>query len=527
MKKNIIPIAIIAALSFTACTSEAIDPTPTTSTVQIAPPPSFSAGGATRATINTDLTTQWQTGDQLQLTAIFHHPSGLTETQELTPVTYTGTAWPSITITWPVANIAHATITATITGVGTNPPSFLGTAKVKPGDPITITFGTDAHRTAAIRFNNLLAGDVIKIPALNITHTLTADGQKPIFYFTPPPAANKLTGTAAGKPFTIELGENPLGKIYEIKAGGHTAGGTTFEEIIETNRFMAWADKVRDGDLSADFNLMSDINLAGINWTPIGRLNNGYTGTFNGNGYTITGLKIDASDNRQGLFGQTNGAVLANVTIKNPDIRVTDGIDIGSLVGRADATTISHCSVEGGEIIGHQSVGGLAGTANSTHITGCYADVTITATGSNVGGLVGYNWSSSTIAFCYATGDVKGGSGIGGLVGVNDNSTISSCYATGDVTGNVASTGSLVGTNTGTTTVEYCCATGLVNNGAATVPAGNSTEIDIDFLRSYPGEPLLRMYDPTAANNYSLYKFTSAIWKSLTEFDWDTPVKQP
>ncbi|MDL2213191.1 fimbrillin family protein [Bacteroides sp. OttesenSCG-928-J23] len=218
-------IIAIILLSLAACTSEELNPSIATSTLLVAPPPAWSNGSGTlptRATIDlTTLKTKWEDGDQLTLTATYHHKSGYKETE--TAVTYTRAtgAWPEMKITWPIGNITHADVAATITGKdnGTGRPIFYGTATgVKPGQPITITFGPDAHRTAALQFKNLLATDVVNVPALGITNS-----QERIFYFAP--TGSKLTGTAAGENFTIDMGTSPLGKVHYVKAGGHQAGG--------------------------------------------------------------------------------------------------------------------------------------------------------------------------------------------------------------------------------------------------------------------------------------------------------------
>lgn len=153
-------------------------------------------------------------------------------------------------------------------------------------------------------------------------------------------------------------------------------------------------------------------------WTPIGTYSNPYDGTYDGGGYTISGLTITGSDDYQGLFGYT----AATATIKN--VHIVD------------------CNVTG-----YSYMGGLVGQNYGT-ITACSATGTVTGTGSRIGGLVGMNYG--TITACYTAGTVTGGSiYIGGLVGDNDG-TITACYAAGTVTGS-SLIGALVGENSGAT----------------------------------------------------------------------------
>lgn len=81
-----------------------------------------------------------------------------------------------------------------------------------------------------------------------------------------------------------------------------------------------------------------DLSLQDINWTPIGtararqRLHgNAFKGTFDGRGFTISGLSIDATvsgdnvDDAYGLFGVIDGATVTNLTLANVHITVDRG----------------------------------------------------------------------------------------------------------------------------------------------------------------------------------------------------------
>ncbi|MDL2213190.1 hypothetical protein LJC05_01785 [Bacteroides sp. OttesenSCG-928-J23] len=231
-----------------------------------------------------------------------------------------------------------------------------------------------------------------------------------------------------------------------------------------------------------------------MDWKPIGTYTAAYTGTFNGNGYTISGLKISTAYN-QGLFGYTVNAVLANVTIKNPVISVTSSSssNTGTLVGFANTnTTITRCAVEGGKVTGSGRVGGLVGTANGTHIAGCYTAGTQVTGYSAVGGLVGYT-NGGTIAACYATATVTANFADGGLVGSNTGSTtIAFCYTTED---------KLVGDDSGTT---VSCYDGSATPNLTTLQ-GYATEVPVDIW--------------TASTGKKQIPLTGTIWKTLTTFN--------
>ena len=191
-------------------------------------------------------------------------------------------------------------------------------------------------------------------------------------------------------------------------------------------------------DLTAHYIIEEDLDLAGIEWTPLGTNSNAaFTGYIDGKGHIISNLKLPTSTaSYRGLFGYSTGTI-ANINLKN--VSVYGGGSTGALAGYA--TNVVGCSVEGGVVSSSSSsVGGLCGTINGA-ISNCYASVKVSGTG-NVGGLVGYV-NNSSISDCYADGNVVStGNNTGGLVGyfyktnVYDEVVIENCYATGNVKGN-------------------------------------------------------------------------------------------
>jgi hypothetical protein len=183
--------------------------------------------------------------------------------------------------------------------------------------------------------------------------------------------------------------------------------------------------------LTAHFKLAADIDMAGVEFTPIGDGANKFTGSLDGNGYTISNLTIGTasspySSKYVGLFGYLNGTV-KNLTLSN---------------GRVIAEYSSGACYAG-------MLCGYAGS--SATITGCSAtsNVSATCTGytAYAGGLAGY--AANTISDSFAAGDVTAQvttsnyAYAGGLADYAEN-TITNCYATGDVTAETsAASGSL------------------------------------------------------------------------------------
>ena len=216
---------------------------------------------------------------------------------------------------------------------------------------------------------------------------------------------------------------------------------------------------------------------SGTGWTPIGRdFRTQFNAIFDGNGHTITNLRIARQDTTLiGLFGYIGSdGMVRNLTLINAQVDYTGSSSayVGSLAGRSEGTIVAviatSADVDGGE--GDDAVGGLVGNNLSGTITASYATGMVDGNG-GIGGLVGFNNDSGTIAASYATGAVDGGDGdrdnVGGLVGYNFSGTIAASYATGAVDGGDSDrddVGGLVGNNlSGTITASY--ATGAVDGG--------------------------------------------------------------
>ena len=218
------------------------------------------------------------------------------------------------------------------------------------------------------------------------------------------------------------------------------------------------ADVVNSGDTDLNITLDNDIDLTGIDWTPIGTESRPYTGNFDGGGHTITGLKIDKSGTDYvGLIGclGSEGKV-QNVTLTN--ISVSGANCVGGIAGQ-NYGTVENCSVNGtvtGK--GFTDTGGIAGSNYGT-ISGCSAEGTVTGS-VNVGGIAGGSYLGVIIDGCHSTAAVSGISSVGGVLGnLGNNSFLMACYSTGNVTATItygyAHVGGVVGIN-GQGTVTAC-----------------------------------------------------------------------
>ena len=266
-----------------------------------------------------------------------------------------------------------------------------------------------------------------------------------------------------------------------------------FRDIVngqngKTQNSAAWAELTADIVLEQNV-LDSDGSLNGddsdfAKWTPIGNRSEPYTGTFDGNGHTISGIYINTSENYQGLFGCIGDIKNSGTgTVKNLGIEdswISGGDNVGGIAGYS-SWGMENCYNKG-SISGGNNVGGISGQNISGMIRNCYNTGSISG-GSNVGGIVGNSsdgsgFSGGGVTGCHNDGTVIGsGSCIGGILG--DGSTLSAigkCYNTGSVSGKEGTVGGISGGIVLATSNCYNAGT-ISGEEAYGITAGNLTGV--------------------------------------------------
>ena len=237
--------------------------------------------------------------------------------------------------------------------------------------------------------------------------------------------------------------------------------------------------------LGINITLTADIDLSGIDWTPIGiDYNHQYTGTFDGGDHTITGLTVTGSNEYAGLFGRIgSGGTVKNVVLEGVQITSDNSLGYaGGIAGWSFKGKIENSSVSG-SVSGNSIAGAVVGTQLGGAITGCSSSATVKGV-TFAGGIAGETNSGASLTACYATGDVTvendGTSNAlaGGVVGYNGgSSTLTACYAAGNVSGKGSGTihvGGAVGKNYGTLTACYWSGLPDNDNGGATKVDGTT-----------------------------------------------------
>ncbi len=234
-------------------------------------------------------------------------------------------------------------------------------------------------------------------------------------------------------------------------------------QISDDYELYWFAEHVNAGNTTACAKLTEDIYVSG-EWTPIGSAP--YTGTFDGQGHTISGLRFSSDTQDSGPWGFFRGtetnSVIRNVGIVNSSFNGWQ--EIGGVCGSNNGT-IENCYFTG-TVSGRQSVGGVCGSNNGT-IKNCYNNGYVSCCSKSdrgmYGGVCGINFG--TIENCYNTGTVSGFDEVGGVCG-NNIGTIKNCYNTGTVSGNEY-VGGVCNGNDGT--ITGCYNTGAVSSNGNSV----------------------------------------------------------
>lgn len=227
----------------------------------------------------------------------------------------------------------------------------------------------------------------------------------------------------------LSSGITPVaGKFYNItlnKDLGYTEVSNGNYTVNNEKGLKNLAELVNNGAIDINITLTGDINLTG-EWTPIGNYEQKYTGTFDGNGKTITGLTIDQKETSfLGLIGYLgSGGKVQNLTLEN--VNLNGNWNVGGVVGYNNGT-VTACTASG-SINGKERVGGIVGCNYLGTVTACY-NTSSTVNGSYlIGGVVGQN-NKGIVTACYnASGSIYGEVTVGGVVGDNYTGTVTACY---------------------------------------------------------------------------------------------------
>ena len=324
-----------------------------------------------------------------------------------------------------------------------------------------------------------------------------------------------------GNPITLTAGRIlNLGTINldEFKKVVHIS---TADELIK------WA--VSDDNLTTDVVLDAEIDMTGKKWTPVGSSMNtgeGYSGNFDGNGYTITNLTVSGTGNVGFFGGLAVGAKIQDVKFSNATITGDEssyaGVVAGASFGIIDSCNVIGSKVTGnyvGAITGNNSVqvnncnvqdviingnyaGGISGVSHGKieycTVSGKDTHTQITATGSNnrAGGIVGFTSeegnvpTSGRVLKCAVYRTDISGNRSGGIAGENGFGTVAQCVVDECIVihGSLSSStylGGVVGYNArGEVVASYCANSTVGADGLTSEAIGGIVGYNMNLTSS-------------------------------------------
>lgn len=319
---------------------------------------------------------------------------------------------------------------------------------------------------------------VSMLPTSVLADTLAADQEQQTQQEQIAPVDTENT-VPAGNEETQEQQEPAV----ETPAPQMTRSGGAALALVEGT--VSTAKEFVDMDASGSYKLTADITVT----EPYAY---DFSGTFDGNGHTVT-LAISGDSDYQALFAKlAAGAVVKNVMVD-------------------------------GEVTGTDNIGGIAGIATNATIIACANKATVAATGRYVGGLVGKG-TGLTMTSCYNQGAVSSTRtrpiNMGGIAGyVDGGASVENCYNTGSITGSGKNTAAVVGWNAATVKscyyLESTYKVGSCGNGDYTDPTVPKTDTEMRsgdivtllgsaFMAKTGDYPALSWETPTAAVTFAI-----------------------
>ena len=196
-------------------------------------------------------------------------------------------------------------------------------------------------------------------------------------------------------------------------------------EATQLTSLEAFRDAVNAGNSYAGYTikLLDEINLNNVEWAPIGTSEHPFSGVFDGQGYTISNLKVNSTSGYAGLFGNVTGtaanaphtssevwdstlntvilnsysenkytAVVKNLVIEGFAITNTSGNYVGTAVAYGKYAYFANLTVKNGTVNGNGKTGGVIGATGEDVVLdylSTESSVTVSSTGHSVGGIIG------------------------------------------------------------------------------------------------------------------------------------------
>lgn len=232
-------------------------------------------------------------------------------------------------------------------------------------------------------------------------------------------------------------------------------------QIGTATELLWFAETVNNGNSDISGVLTADVNLKDVDWPGIGNASNQFSGSFDGQGHTVT-----FAGSTWGLFARVMGSESKVAEIKN--VNTAGSVKLAAIAANAGYVHISNCINRATISSDNSYLAGIVGKVSGITVAGTTkSDVLITQCGNeasisgaeHVGSIVGYSQTNTRVQECYNTGNIHGTGNVGGLVGYLQGWTgtcyVKNSYNTGRVTGTTA-VGGIIGNQYNDVPVSNC-----------------------------------------------------------------------
>lgn len=267
------------------------------------------------------------------------------------------------------------------------------------------------------------------------------------FIYVPFGSLDAYRNNAQWRSYVLVEGDCPYVTMGNEKGGGSFGGsgsGTKDDPYLIFNPIQLHNIRNFTGYDDVYFKLMSDIDLTEFiddnspteGWEPIGSVQSPFMGNLDGDGHTISGIRIDRKADCVGFFSCVKNANISNLKLEGSTIKGNSYV--GAFISAADNSVINGVSASFHNVDGQNFTAGLIGSAqDGCHITSAQYAGAVNVTGDYVGGLVSWVYDNVSISksTVKATSIIGKGGYVGGLVG----SSLYSNYSDNSMSANLIS----------------------------------------------------------------------------------------
>lgn len=368
------------------------------------------------------------------------------------------------------------------------------------------------------------------LPTSVLADTLAADQEQQTQQEQIAPADTENTAPAGNEETQGQQEPAPETPVSQMARSGGAAPMLAAAGAVQN---IGTAEAFAAMEPGGNYQLTADITVT----APYANEFTDFSGTFDGNGHTVT-LNITASTPNVGLFSKLAGGAVVKNVITAGSVTATGKNNVGGIAGSADASnsdvTIENCK-NTAAISGNKAVGGILGQGTNTNgitIYSCANTGTIAGANTQIGGIAGSITATATIESCYNTGDVNGFSNVAGIVGSGSSGTslqVKNCYTTGQIgiiEGSSNLSYGLVGGGKSTCSVANSYALENTASGKALVPKASSSlyQIQIDDVSCF--KPLDGMQSAEFVTLLNGGEATGAFMAKAGDYpalSWETP----